>query len=442
LLNWIFAFFIVGAVIAGAFGGRMPEVTKAGLDSAKSAVVDLVIPLVGQMALWLGFMRVLREGGLLAAIARALAPGMRRLFPDVPPDHPAMGAMILNLAANMLGLGNAATPFGLKAMRELDTLNAHRGVATDAMALFLSINTAGVAVLPLGVVAVRATLGSQNAGGIIVPSILSAASGTLVAILVAKALERRPFYSVERAARAVPGPAVGGPSIADAIKGLTEAEAIAHEGQGAVRGAGLLLLGFVALLAVAIGMFATGAPEGTGGVALARDVLSTWLLPALMAAIVLFGLGHRVPVYEAFVRGAREGFEIAVMIIPFIVAILVSIGMFRASGMLDVLLALVAPITNLIGFPAEALPMALIRPLSGSAALGVLTETMKVHGPDSFVGFLVSVINGSTETTFYVLAVYFGSVQVRAARHTVAACLAADAAGIGAAYLFSRVFFS
>ncbi len=439
MLNWIFAFFIVGAVVAGAFGGKMPEVTKAGLDAAKSAVVDLVIPLIGQMALWLGFMRVLREAGLMASIARGLAPAMRRLFPDVPPEHPAMAAMIMNLAANMLGLGNAATPFGLKAMRELDTLNAHKGVATNAMALFLSINTAGVAVLPLGVVAVRATLGSQNAGGIIVPSILSAAFGTLVAILVAKALERRPFYAV---ARATPGPATRGPSLADGIKGLAEAEAIAHEGGGPVRGGGLLLVGYVALLAVAIGVFAAGAPAGTSGFAVARDVLSSWLLPALMAAIVLFGLGRRVPVYEAFVRGAREGFEIAVMIIPFIVAILVSIGMFRASGMLDVLLAGVAPITNLVGFPAEALPMALIRPLSGSAALGVMTETMKVYGPDSFTGFLVSVINGSTETTFYVLAVYFGSVQVRAARHTVAACLAADVAGIAGAYVFSRMFFA
>jgi spore maturation protein SpmB len=196
------------------------------------------------------------------------------------------------------------------------------------------------------------------------------------------------------------------------------------------------------LLAVAIGRFAAGAPPDAGAFGVIREVLSSWLLPVLMALIVVFGLGRRVRVYEAFVRGAREGFEIAVMIIPFLVAILVSIGMFRASGMLDIMLGVVAPVTNLVGFPAEALPMALIRPLSGSGALGVMTETMKVHGPDSFVGFLVSVINGSTETTFYVLAVYLGSVQVRAARHTVAACLAADVVGIGAAYLFSRVFFA
>jgi spore maturation protein SpmA len=439
LLNWIFAFFVVGAVIAGAFAGKMPEVTKAGLDAAKSSVVDVVIPLVGQMALWLGFMRVLREGGLMAAIARALAPVMRRLFPDVPPEHPAMGAMIMNLAANVLGLGNAATPFGLKAMRELDSLNPHKG--TDSMALFLAINTSGVAVLPLGVVGLRASLGAEDAGGIIVPTLLATMCSTLTAILVARALQGRPLFGVARAIE-TSGAAPAAAAAAPAISGLAEAESIAAEDAAPVRGSGLVLVAFFALLALAIARFAATTAPGTSGFDVVRDVLSSWLLPVLMALIVLFGLGRRVRVYEAFVRGAREGFDIAIMIIPFLVAILVSIGMFRASGMLDVLLGLVAPVTNLVGFPAEALPMALIRPLSGSGALGVMTETMKVYGPDSFVGFLVSVINGSTETTFYVLAVYLGSVQVRAARHTVAACLAADIAGISAAYLFSRVFFA
>ncbi len=437
-MNGIFVFLVVGSVLAAAFGGRMPEVSSAALEAARGAG-ELALGLVGQMALWLGFMRVLRDGGLLVGIARAIAPLLRRLFPDVPADHPAMGAMLLNLAANVLGLGNAATPFGLKAMRELDRLNPHRGVATNSMALFLAINTAGVAVLPLGVIAVRASLGSSNAGGIIAPTLLATACGTLSAIVAAKLLERRPRYAPERVRAEAPATRSPG-SVGDGISGLGEAEALAESAPPPAPWSAALLGAFALVLALAIWRFGAQAPADATTWSLTRDVLSTWLLPVLMAAIALFGLGRRVPVYESFVRGAREGFEIAIAIIPFLVAILVAIAMFRGSGLFDLVVRAVEPVTGLIGFPPEALPMALIRPLSGSGALGVMTETMRTYGPDSFVGFLVSVINGSVETTFYVLAVYFGSVQVRAGRHTLAACLSADFVGVVAAYAFSRLF--
>jgi spore maturation protein SpmB len=198
---------------------------------------------------------------------------------------------------------------------------------------------------------------------------------------------------------------------------------------------------FGALMVWAMARYLIGATEGAEIAEAGREILKSWLLPLLMAAIALFGFSHRVKVYESFIQGAREGFQIAVMIIPFLVAILVAVGMFRESGALEAIIAAVSPATSLVGFPADALPMALIRPLSGSGAMGVMTETMRIHGPDSFVGYLVSVMNGSTETTFYVLALYFGSVRVRAARHTVAACLSADAVGIAAALFWCRLFF-
>ncbi len=224
-MNWIFLGLIVGSVVAAAFGGTMAGVTSAGLDAAKKAIVEIIVPLIGQMALWLGFMQVLREAGVMQSIARGLAPVMRWLFPDVPDDHPAMGAMIMNLAANVLGLGNAATPFGLKAMVELNRLNRTPGVATNSMALFLAINTAGVAVLPLGVVAVRASLGSLNAGGIVIPSILATLCSTIVAIAVAKSIQNRPAFAPERYDV---GEGETGETLADGIVGLGEAEQVAE----------------------------------------------------------------------------------------------------------------------------------------------------------------------------------------------------------------------
>ncbi len=427
MLNWVFIVLVVGGVLTAAFTGSMPKVTEASLASAKTAV-DLAISLAGQMTLWLGFMGVLKEAGLLHSLGRALTPVMRRLFPEIPEGHPAMGAMIMNLAANMLGLGNAATPFGLKAMSELDKLNPHRGIATNAMALFLAINTSGVAVLALGVVAVRTTLGSKDPAGILIPSLLATMGSTLAAIAICKWTERASLFAPSRYGAVALEPA--GPAKAPDPSALAQAEATAAARPKAPRWRVVLAWAIGLAMLVAFGRQIFLAPPELQGFPLARNLLSDWMLPLLMLVIVSLGLGRGVKVYEAFIASAKEGFHTAVMIIPYLVAIIVAIGIFRASGAMEALVALLGTFTGKLGFPAEALPMALIRPLSGSGALAVMTETMKTYGPDSFVGYLVSVINGSTETTFYVLALYFGSVQVRVLRHTLIACVAADLVGI------------
>ncbi len=435
MLNGLFVFLIGASVLVAAFTGNMAKLTGDSAEAAKSAV-NLAIGLIGQMALWLGLMRVLREAGMLAALGRGLAPVMRRLFPSVPPEHPAMSAMIMNLGANMLGLGNAATPFGLKAMRELDKLNPRPGVTTDAMAMFLSINTAGVAVLPLGVIAVRASLGAKDLAGVILPSMLSAAFGTIVAIVACRLLQGRSRWAAERFE---PIPEAERPKQAE-IKGLDEAEKIAAlvTKTAPARAAAVGLIAVAVM--VALGRTIADRPVGEGGLDTLKIVVGEWMLPVLMLTIVSLGFMRKVKVYEVFIQGAKEAFEISVTIIPFLVAILVGIAMFRASGAMGLIVDAIGPYTAAVGMPAETLPMAIIRPLSGSGALGVLTETMKTYGPDSFIGFVVSVMNGSTETTFYVLALYFGSVGVRATRHTLWPCLAADFAGIAAAVAFSHVF--
>jgi spore maturation protein SpmA len=475
VLNWIFILLIASAVFTAAFTGTMPKVTEAGITSAKSAV-DLAIGLAGQMALWLGFMGVLREAGLMRSIANALRPLMSRLFPQVPPAHPAMAAMILNFAATMLGLGNAATPFGLKAMMELQKLNPYPTVATNPMALFLALGTSGLAVLPLGVIAVRATLKSADPAGITVPSLLATMCSTLTALIVAKSLENLPRFAPERfvdeapkratsvatamaaapmrvdetptigvevaaTARpeADPAPTPRPPAIDE--KALAEAEKAAAPrppSGGARRVIALLVI--AAVLFAVVRHFMRAPPEQSWFDA-ARGILSDWLLPILMLAIVTFGFGRKVKVYESFVAAAKEGFQISIMIIPFLVAIIVAIGMFRASGAMEAVIGAISPVTSRLGFPAEALPMAFIRPLSGSGAMAVLIETMRTYGPDSFVGYLVSVINGSMETTFYVLAVYFGSVGIRAIRHTLLACLAADLVGIIMSAVICHLYF-
>ncbi len=437
-MNWVFFGLIVTSVLAGAFTGTMPKVTEASLSSAKSAV-ELAVGLIGQMTLWLGLVGVLREAGLLRSVARALRPVMGRLFPEVPVDHPAMGAMIMNISANVLGLGNAATPFGLKAMQELDKLNQRKGVATNAMALFLVINTSGVAVLPLGVIAVRATLGSKDPAGIIVPTLLATMSSTVVAVIACTLLARLPFFSAARyPALEVDAAANKAPDAA----ALQQAEALATLERKTPLWRKLAVAGIGAAVLVALVVHVLQAPPAQGGFELTRGLLSDWLLPLLILAIVTLGFGREVKVYEAFIAAAKDGFQTVVTIIPFLVGMLVAIGMFRASGAMDLLVGLVSPVLAPLGFPAEALPMSLIRPLSGSGALGVMTEALKTYGPDSFVGYLVSVLNGSTETTFYVLALYFGAVQVRVLRHSLAACLVADVAGPLGGFLACKLFFA
>lgn len=435
MLNGIWLALVLGSVLCAAFTGRMDALQQKALESAGDAV-RLVIGLVGIMAFFLGLMRVARDGGLLLAVARVLAPLMRRLFPDVPGEHPAMGAMIMNLSSNVLGLGNAATPFGLKAMAELDRLNPRPGVASDAMVLFLAINATSVAILPLGTIAIRAAAGSTSPASILVPTLIATTTSTATAVAFHFLLRRRRRFRFDRFAALAPPAAASSLGADPEIPGPTQMPPPPG------RAVQLVLVGFTLALGAALVLHVARALTSATAGDVAREVLSSWLLPALIAGFLAMGLRGGVRVYESAVEGAREGLEVAVRIVPFLVVILVAVAMFRASGALDVVISVLDPVTSRLGVPAEALPMALLRPLSGSGAFGVMSEILKTHGPDSFIGVLVSTYQGSTETTFYVLAVYFGAARVREGRHALAACLAGDVAGFAAATAACHAFFA
>lgn len=426
MMNYVWLGLILAAVVYGAFAGTMEAVSQASIESAKSAV-SLAIGLIGVMAFWLGMMRIVRDGGFLHTLARWVRPLMTRLFPDVPADHPAMSAMILNIAANMLGLANAATPFGIKAMMELNRLNPVPGVATNAMVLFLAINTSNVALAPLGVIGLRAAMGSNNPAGIWIPTLLATLFSTAIGITAAKLLQR-----------ATPPIEAYGPRDGVAASASVDVPGPAQLGaeRPTSKGGCLFAVAFVAAIVVAAAVGAVdrmAAGEWFGDIL--RSMASHWLLPVLIGVILCYGVAKRVPLYDAAIEGAKEGFDVAVRIIPYLVAILVAAGMLRASGLLDAVVGAVGPLTEAVGLPAAALPMAILRPLSGSGAYAIMAEIMQAEGVDSHVGYLVSTLQGSTETTFYVLAVYFGAVGVTRLRHALAAGLIADLAGIAGAVL-------
>ena len=433
--------FLWTGVAAGATGkaalSPMAALGQGMVDQA-GASVTLAIGLIGVMALFLGLMKVAEAGGLLVIIARTIRPLMTRLFPEVPADHPAMGAMILNFSANVLGLGNAATPFGIRAMQELDKLNPVKGTASNAMVLFLAINTSSITILPSGVIALRAAAGSADPAAILPTTLFATICSTTVAIFAAKFYQRlspMPDLPVDMSAENGSGSddaptGDGDPTAGDIETTGAGEDWQAAEGEGYPAWVSALALAFiVALIPITIFWGRT---------------ISPWIIPGLMVVLLGFGFARRVPVYECFVEGARDGFNVAVRIIPYLVAILVAIAMLRASGTLELFISAVGPVTGKVGLPAEALPMALLRPLSGSGAYGVLASIINdpAVGPDSYAGLLVSTLQGSTETTFYVLAVYFGAVQVRRIRHGLAAGLTADAAGIAAAVVICLLLFT
>jgi Uncharacterized membrane protein, required for spore maturation in B.subtilis. len=391
----------------------MLRLSQAIVDEAGHAVT-LAFGLIGIMALFMGLLRVAEAGGLLHVLARLLRRPMLRLFPQVPADHPAMGAMILNMAANVLGLGNAATPFGLKAMRALDQINPVKGTASNAMVMFLAINTANVTLLPTNVIALRAAAGSADPAGVTVTTLFATTISTLVAIVVAKLGQ-----SLWPAA-AAPAPAPPDRNTAETPDPQEATEPVAADDgypMWVAVLAGLSVLASIPLLIVF------------------GPAFGAWLIPTLVTGFIVFALVRRVAVYEVLVDGAREGFDVAVRIIPYLVAILVAIGMLKASGALDDLLHLIAPVTTPLGVPPQAVLMTFLRSLSGSGAYAYLASVLNdpAVGPDSYTGYLVSTIQGSTETTFYVLAVYCGAAGVRRLRHAVVAGLTADLAGLVAA---------
>ncbi|MBK9098882.1 MAG: nucleoside recognition protein [bacterium] len=395
----------------------MKEVTNSVISYAGTAVT-IALGLIGIMALWLGIMKIAEEAGLIKIIAGSLKPITKRLFPEIPLDHPAMSSMIMNISANMLGLGNAATPFGLKAMEEMEKINPNKGTASNSMVTFLAINTAGLTLIPATAIAVRAASGSSNPAIIIGTTIFGAFCATIAGISAAKLFEK--FYLESW-------------SFSSWFKKNLK-----------------FTLSILFLIAVLIIVLLTGILSKAGNIFsfISADgfkniiqLVSSLAIPVIIVVFVLYGVIKKVKVYESFVEGAKEGFNIAVKIIPYLVAMLIAIGIFRAGGAMDYLILVLTPITNLIGMPAEALPMALMRPLSGSGSLGIMSENLAVYGPDSFIGILVSTFYGSTETTFYVLALYFGAVNIKSTRHAVPVGLIADAAGIlGALFIVKLLF--
>jgi spore maturation protein SpmA len=398
-MNLVFFAIVYLAFLFAIIAGTPAEVGQAAMDSAKASV-DLAIGLVGYIALFLGLMKVVEEAGGLKFMARLIRPILVRLFPDVPEDHPAMGAIVMNVAANALGLGNAATPFGLKAMQELNELNKEKGTATNAMVLFLALNTSGLALLPTGMIGLRALKGSADPAAIFPTTLVATACSTVIGVLAAKWLSRLPVFAAPKAQLA-----------ADAELARTRTPT--------------RLLDLVPLAVFFAGLIGLVTVVYVYG-----EQASVWIIPTLIFGMLAVGFVRRVKVYEAFVTGAKEGFGLAIMIIPYLVAILVAVGMFRASGGLEWMVDKLEPMTALIGMPAETLQVALIRPLSGSGAFGVVSELLNTHGPDSLIGQIATTMNGSTDMTFYVLAVYFGSVGVSRIRHAVPAGLSADFVGV------------
>jgi spore maturation protein SpmA len=469
MLNWIWLSFLVIAVLVGGFSGKLPELTKGAFETAESAVMKIALPLVGIMAIWLGIMRLAEQSGLVQIIARGLRPLLRKLFPDVPPDHPAMGSMVMNMAANMLGLGNAATPLGLRAMADLETLNPRPGIATNAMCTFLAINTASIQLIPTTAIGLLAVAGAQNPTAIVTTAFLATCCAAISGVLMARLLQNMPAFRLEdvpvaTTAQRASAPDSTTPRETVAIESVT-APPLTRDGRFLLA---LFALCFLAmffilafpdaanlLLAKAQRLVAKGGgtpwtvpavnAEMSGKHAVIRSLFAISILavPFLLSFFPLYAALRRVKVYEQFVEGARDAFGVAHRIIPFLVAMLVSIRMLRDAGVIDLMTRILQPVLNFIRFPADLLPMVLMRPLSGSATQGIFVELINRPGigADSMLARMAGTIYGSTETTFYVLAVYFGSVAIRKTRHAVIAGLTADTVAVIASLAFCRLVF-
>ncbi len=464
MLNGIWLGMIVIGVVVAALLGQLsgPTGIVEGLFAAiKSGVVSIAIPLSAVMMLWLGIMRLAEVSGVVQGLARAVRPVMKRLFPDVPPEHPAMSAMVMNMAANMLGLGNAATPLGLKAMQHLDDLNPRKGTATNAMCTFLAINTSSVTIIPATAIGLLAAQGISEPYAIVGTTLMATICSTAVAILAVKLFEKMPFFN-----RDMGSISEGEASAASSEKAAdSETSSICRGGRWILGLVVVLFLGIVWLevfpshrtaLQTALGLEGIAArldaPAGAtleeaevvGPKPLWQMIMSGFsvaAIPFVLVFFVVFAALKKIAVYEEFVEGAKEGWAVAVRIMPFIVAMLAALAILRNSGALYLFQAALRPALDLVHFPADLVPMALMRPLSGSGSQGVLVEILTNNGLTDAIKYTAATMYGSTETTFYVLAVYFGSVAVRRTRHALAAGLCADAAGMIAAVVICRAMF-
>lgn len=408
VLNYIWiAFFLVAFVIALVrliFMGDtevFPAIMNSTFDTSKTAF-EISLGLTGVLSLWLGIMKIGEKGGVVNVVAHVLSPVFTRLFPDIPKGHPVTGSIFMNVAANMLGLDNAATPLGLKAMEQLQELNPKKDTATNPMIMFLVLNTSGLTLIPVSIMVYRAQMGAAQPTDIFVPILLATFFSTLAGIIVTSLYQR--------------------------INLINRTMLLTLGGMCAVVAA--IIWGFSQMDKSQMNVVSTS--------------VANILLMTIIVVFILAGMRHRVNVYDAFIEGAKDGFTTAVRIIPYLVAILVGIGVFRASGAMDMLIDGIKWIVSTLGGNTDfvgALPTALMKPLSGSGARGMMVDAMTTYGADSFVGRLSCIFQGSTDTTFYILAVYFGSVGVRYTRHAVACGLLADLAGVVAAIAICYMFF-
>lgn len=408
VLNYIWiAFFVIAFVIALVkliFMGDFevfPEMMGSTFESSKAAF-KISLGLTGVLSLWLGIMKVGEKGGMVNALARLLSPVFCKLFPDIPKGHPVTGSIFMNIAANMLGLDNAATPLGLKAMEQLQQLNTKKDTATNPMIMFLVLNTSGLTLIPVSIMVYRAQLGAAQPTDIFIPILLATFFSTMAGIIITSLYQRINLLNKVMLLT------VGGMSLAVA---------------GIIWGFGQL---------------------DKDQMNIVSNTVANILLMTIIVGFILAGVRKKINVYDAFIEGAKEGFQTAVRIIPYLVAILVGIGVFRASGAMDMLIDGIKWIVSTLGGNTDfvgALPTALMKPLSGSGARGMMVDAMTTYGADSFVGRLSCIFQGSTDTTFYILAVYFGSVGVRYTRHAVACGLLADLAGVVAAIAICYMFF-
>lgn len=408
VLNYIWiAFFLIAFVIATVrlvFMGDtevFPAIMNSTFDTSKTAF-EISLGLTGVLSLWLGIMKIGEKGGVINVVARVLSPVFTRLFPDIPKGHPVTGSIFMNVAANMLGLDNAATPLGLKAMEQLQELNPKKDTATNPMIMFLVLNTSGLTLIPVSIMVYRAQMGAAQPTDIFVPILLATFFSTLAGIVFTSLYQR--------------------------INLINRTMLLTLGGMSAVVAA--IIWGFAQMDKAQMNIVSTS--------------VANILLMLIIVMFILAGMRKKVNVYDAFIEGAKDGFTTAVRIIPYLVAILVGIGVFRASGAMDMLVdgikwtvAALGGNTDFVG----ALPTALMKPLSGSGARGMMVDAMSTYGADSFVGRLSCIFQGSTDTTFYILAVYFGSVGIRYTRHAVACGLLADLAGVIAAIAICYMFF-
>jgi len=455
VLNYIWRALVLLAVAIGGWNSQLKEVTNGALDGAKTAVT-IAIGLWGVMALWLGLMRLAERAGLVQRIAYGLRPLMLRLFPEVPPEHPAMGSMLMNMAANMLGLGNAATPLGLRAMRDLESLNPRPSVASNAMCTFLAINTSSVQLIPATAIAILASAGSARPTVIVGTAFFATLCAATVAVLSAKFFERLTFFRPRRdpIESGNHPPHARATAQRDARTGST-ADKFAFDdeslGQPPLsRPTPLGMVGLVLLAVFFLMLFLRMVMPEVFRLPLPTDptlqnpfarmvnALSILAIPFLLSFFPVYAAARGIKVYDEFVEGAKESFNVILRIIPFLVTMLVAIGMFKGAGGIDLLTRLLNPILTPVHFPTDLVPMALMRPLSGSGTLALLTDIVHRFGPDNIVSLTAATIYGSTETTFYVAAVYFGSVGIKQTRHAIPAGLLADLTGVIASVIICR----